>query len=105
MDTSFDTCLSMEDEGIFPRAITYLFERVEQKFSAIPNSEIIINAQFIELYKEEIIDLLESLSAGSIAHRQISQFNNPITTMVISFMNLIQLKQKSKYTKIRWYFH
>jgi len=67
----------MEDEGIFPRAITYLFERVEQKFSAIPNSEIIINAQFIELYKEEIIDLLESLSAGSIAHRQNKSIQQP----------------------------
>jgi hypothetical protein len=76
MGTSFDTCLSMQEEGILPRAISYLFEKVEQKFAAIPNSEIIINAQFIELYNEEIIDLLESLSTGSAAHRQISQFNN-----------------------------
>ena len=80
MGTSFDTCLSMEEEGILPRAITYLFETVEQRFAAAmpAQSEIVINAQFIELYNEEIIDLLESLSTGhgGAAHRQLSQFNN-----------------------------
>jgi hypothetical protein len=40
------------------------------------SNEIVVNAQFIELYNEEIIDLLENVSGNLPANRQLSQFNN-----------------------------
>ena len=52
MGTSFDSCLSNEDEGILPRAISYLFEKIEQKYSQqLTNNDIVINAQFIEPFQ------------------------------------------------------
>lgn len=77
MGTSFETCPTLDDEGILPRAICYLFEKIDQKYmSNNQSNEIVVNAQFIELYNEEIIDLLENVSGNLPANRQLSQFNN-----------------------------
>lgn len=75
MGTSFETCLTSDEEGILPRAIAYIFERIEHNFTLNASNEIVVNAQFIELYNEEIIDLLDGL-AGANTNKQLSQFNN-----------------------------
>jgi hypothetical protein len=70
MGTSFDKSLSSKEDGIIPRAIDYLFERMDQiKFKLLADGcrkellpEFSVFAQFLELYNEEINDLFSNLS-------------------------------------------
>lgn len=70
MGTSFDSNLSPEEEGIIPRAIAYLFQRIEHVktqcmlsgAAAVPRFSI--SAQFMELYNEEINDLFAHLDSS-----------------------------------------
>ena len=81
MGTSFDeNTVRPEDEGILPRAIEYLFTQIEERKKAQLesknplNREIIVNAQFIELYNEEVIDLLDTSQQTS----PLAQFNESL---------------------------
>ena len=52
-----------ESQGIIPRAVYYLFNLIEErKRAAAENHEALpdfkINAQFVELYNEEVYDLI-----------------------------------------------
>lgn len=70
MGTSFDISLLPEQDGIIPRAISYLFKRIDQiKHNLIDFS---IKAEFIELYNEEIIDLFDTSSINSSNQSQES---------------------------------
>ncbi|XP_062402973.1 kinesin-like protein KIF21A isoform X2 [Sardina pilchardus] len=65
MGTGFDVNIMEEEMGIIPRAVTHLFKGIEQrKQTAIeqgrPVPEFKINAQFLELYNEEVLDLFDS---------------------------------------------
>ncbi|XP_031419868.1 LOW QUALITY PROTEIN: kinesin-like protein KIF21A [Clupea harengus] len=65
MGTGFDVNIMDEEKGIIPRAVTHLFQGVEQRKQAAveqgrPVPEFKINAQFLELYNEEVLDLFDS---------------------------------------------
>ena len=73
MGTSFDPTILPEEDGIIPRAIAYLFQKIESiKNELIKNGvetcllpKFSISAQFLELYNEEIIDLFEHVQSTS----------------------------------------
>ncbi|CAB1317026.1 unnamed protein product, partial [Coregonus sp. 'balchen'] len=65
MGTGFDVNISDEELGIIPRAVKHLFRGIEERRQAAteqgkPVPEFKINAQFLELYNEEVLDLFES---------------------------------------------
>ncbi|XP_062570357.1 kinesin-like protein KIF21A isoform X3 [Saccostrea cucullata] len=65
MGTGFDVNLPENEVGIIPRAVDHLFKGIEEcrqkaKEKNIPPPDFKVNAQFIELYNEEILDLLDS---------------------------------------------
>ncbi|XP_031653687.1 kinesin-like protein KIF21A isoform X7 [Oncorhynchus kisutch] len=65
MGTGFDVNICEEELGIIPRAVGHLFRGIEERRQAAteqgkPVPEFKINAQFLELYNEEVLDLFES---------------------------------------------
>ncbi|XP_074600654.1 kinesin-like protein 31E isoform X2 [Brevipalpus obovatus] len=63
MGTGFDLRLQAENIGIIPRAVQHLFDGIAQRIAkakeiGIPPPEFKVNVQFLELYNEQIIDLL-----------------------------------------------
>lgn len=94
MGTAFDTAVSSimpGEEGIIPRAIAYLFERIEQTqqqqqhrsddYDSSPKYSVLV--QFMELYNEEINDLFGSLppqaltAAASYTNASLAFATNP----------------------------
>ncbi|XP_051976245.1 kinesin-like protein KIF21A isoform X2 [Xyrauchen texanus] len=65
MGTGFDVNISEEELGIIPRAVSHLFRGIEERRQAAveqgcPVPEFKINAQFLELYNEDVLDLFDS---------------------------------------------
>ncbi|CAJ1056134.1 kinesin-like protein KIF21A isoform X6 [Xyrichtys novacula] len=65
MGTGFDVNIMEEELGIIPRAVQHLFKGIEERRQAAqeqgrPVPEFKINAQFLELYNEEVLDLFDS---------------------------------------------
>ncbi|OTF78349.1 hypothetical protein BLA29_001187 [Euroglyphus maynei] len=63
MGTGFDVTFPQEQRGIIPRAVEHLFDNInkrreEAKNDGLPMPEFSISTQFIEIYNDEIIDLL-----------------------------------------------
>ncbi|CAK6954541.1 kinesin-like protein KIF21A [Scomber scombrus] len=66
MGTGFDVNISDDELGIIPRAVHHLFKGIEERRQAAqeqgrPVPEFKINAQFLELYNEEVLDLFDSV--------------------------------------------
>ncbi|KAG8200752.1 hypothetical protein JTE90_022353 [Oedothorax gibbosus] len=66
MGTGFDMSVSAEETGIIPRAVEQLFEGItklqnEAQDQKLAPPEFKVVAQFMELYNEEVIDLLDTL--------------------------------------------
>lgn len=64
MGTGFDVDVNPSDVGIIPRAIQHLFEGIEQRKREaaekdVPPPTFKVTVQFMELYNEEILDLLD----------------------------------------------
>jgi len=94
MGTSFDPTILPEEDGIIPRAIAYLFQKIEfTKNELIKNGvetfllpKFSISAQFLELYNEEIIDLFEhvqSTSAGKFSANLLATTNGGASDSVL----------------------
>ncbi|XP_075868192.1 kinesin-like protein KIF21A isoform X3 [Nelusetta ayraudi] len=65
MGTGFDVSIGGEELGIIPRAVNHLFKGIEERRQAAteqgrPVPEFKINAQFLELYNEEVLDLFDT---------------------------------------------
>ncbi|XP_054883151.1 kinesin-like protein KIF21A isoform X5 [Poeciliopsis prolifica] len=65
MGTGFDVNIVEEELGIIPRAVHHLFKGIEERRQVAqeqgrPVPEFKINAQFLELYNEEVLDLFDS---------------------------------------------
>uniref|UniRef100_A0A8C3B1W7 Kinesin family member 21A n=1 Tax=Cyclopterus lumpus TaxID=8103 RepID=A0A8C3B1W7_CYCLU len=65
MGTGFDVNIEENELGIIPRAVHHLFRGIEERRQAAteqgrPAPEFKINAQFLELYNEEVLDLFDS---------------------------------------------
>uniref|UniRef100_UPI0037E86E9A kinesin-like protein KIF21A n=1 Tax=Semicossyphus pulcher TaxID=241346 RepID=UPI0037E86E9A len=66
MGTGFDVNIGEDELGIIPRAVNHLFRGIEERRQAAteqgrPVPEFKINAQFLELYNEEVLDLFDSV--------------------------------------------
>ncbi|XP_014651342.1 PREDICTED: kinesin-like protein KIF21A [Ceratotherium simum simum] len=65
MGTGFDVNIIEEEQGIISRAVKHLFKSIEgKKHTAIKNGlpppDFKVNAQFLELYNEEVLDLFDT---------------------------------------------
>uniref|UniRef100_A0ABM5GGE1 Kinesin-like protein KIF21A isoform X2 n=1 Tax=Pogona vitticeps TaxID=103695 RepID=A0ABM5GGE1_9SAUR len=65
MGTGFDVNIMEEEQGIIPRAVKHLYRCIEEKKHAaikqgFPPPECKVNAQFLELYNEEVLDLFDT---------------------------------------------
>ncbi|KAG1668931.1 Kinesin-like protein KIF21A [Nymphon striatum] len=65
MGTGFDVNISPDELGIVPRAVEHLFSGINERRKSVQEAglsppEFKVNAQFMELYNEEIIDLLDT---------------------------------------------
>uniref|UniRef100_A0A3P9N7F3 Kinesin family member 21A n=1 Tax=Poecilia reticulata TaxID=8081 RepID=A0A3P9N7F3_POERE len=65
MGTGFDVNIMEDELGIIPRAVHHLFKGIEERRQVAqeqgrPVPEFKINAQFLELYNEEVLDLFDS---------------------------------------------
>ncbi|TNM91392.1 hypothetical protein fugu_019772 [Takifugu bimaculatus] len=65
MGTGFDVNIGDDELGIIPRAVNHLFRGIEERKQAAtaqgrPVPEFKINAQFLELYNEEVLDLFDT---------------------------------------------
>ncbi|XP_061523776.1 kinesin-like protein KIF21A isoform X3 [Phycodurus eques] len=65
MGTGFDVNIGEDEVGIIPRAVNHLFRGIEERRQAAteqgkPVPEFKINAQFLELYNEEVVDLFDA---------------------------------------------
>uniref|UniRef100_A0A8B9Q9H3 Kinesin family member 21A n=1 Tax=Apteryx owenii TaxID=8824 RepID=A0A8B9Q9H3_APTOW len=65
MGTGFDVNITEEEQGIISRAVKHLFRCIEEKKQAaikqgLPPPDFKVNAQFLELYNEEILDLFDT---------------------------------------------
>lgn len=101
MGTGFDMNVMPEELGIIPRALQHLFDGIkkrqeEAKEKGTVPPEFKINAQFMELYNEEILDLLDAArdpeQKGKKSHIKIHEdasggiytvgvITQPVTTM------------------------
>ncbi|XP_070709708.1 kinesin-like protein KIF21A isoform X2 [Pempheris klunzingeri] len=66
MGTGFDVNIGEDELGIIPRAVNHLFRGIEERKQAAteqgkPVPEFKINAQFLELYNEEVLDLFDTV--------------------------------------------
>ncbi|CAL1275773.1 unnamed protein product [Larinioides sclopetarius] len=69
MGTGFDMSVGEEEIGIIPRAVNQLFNGIAKLQNEAQNKKITppefkVTAQFMELYNEEVIDLLDPVGEG-----------------------------------------
>uniref|UniRef100_A0A2K5Y615 Kinesin-like protein KIF21A n=1 Tax=Mandrillus leucophaeus TaxID=9568 RepID=A0A2K5Y615_MANLE len=65
MGTGFDVNIVEEEQGIISRAVKHLFKNIEEKKhiaikNGLPPPDFKVNAQFLELYNEEVLDLFDT---------------------------------------------
>uniref|UniRef100_G3T6Z8 Kinesin family member 21A n=1 Tax=Loxodonta africana TaxID=9785 RepID=G3T6Z8_LOXAF len=65
MGTGFDVNIIEEEQGIISRAVKHLFKGIEEKKhtavnNGLPPPDFKVNAQFLELYNEEVLDLFDT---------------------------------------------
>lgn len=101
MGTSFDPSLQRDEVGIIPRAIEYMFEKIEKlknecskEENSLPfnNLEIQVLAQFMELYNEEIIDLFANVPNVSYTSNIIATDGQIATSETLLFSKSIKSK-------------
>lgn len=70
MGTGFDRDIAETQEGIIPRAVRHIFSGIENIQSGNNKEkepiQFSVAAQFMELYNEEIIDLLDPYNKGRL---------------------------------------
>lgn len=70
MGSSSDTNMSLQTIGIIPRMIKNLFEEVRRREGNDPDSTYKIQVQFLELYGEDIRDLLDQTKTSNVTIRE-----------------------------------
>eukprot|EP01041_Mallomonas_annulata_P004997 gene4997-9998_t len=70
MGSSSNLRINEEQQGIIPHVIQYVFETVHQKESEDPNCSYRVRIQFLEIYGEEIRDLLEPSLSTKVSIRE-----------------------------------
>ncbi|XP_057711705.1 kinesin-like protein KIF21A isoform X2 [Corythoichthys intestinalis] len=77
MGTGFDVNIGEDELGIIPRAVNHLFRGIEERREAAteqgkPVPEFKINAQFLELYNEEVVDLFDATRDVDVRRQKAS---------------------------------
>ncbi|KAJ3161699.1 hypothetical protein HDU86_006469 [Geranomyces michiganensis] len=73
MGTGLETAAEPGNEGIVPRAIYYLFDKLQSQASMSPEGfKYEVSVSFLELYNEEIVDLLAPKAKDGSAAANIS---------------------------------
>ena len=70
MGSSSNSRLKEEQRGIIPRVIQSVFEGIRERESQNPNSTYRVRVQFLEIYGEDIRDLLDPASSSKIIIRE-----------------------------------
>ena len=70
MGSSSNMRISGEDVGIIPRVIQNIFDEVAHREEQDPNCTYRVRVQFLEIYGEDIHDLLDPTSAARVAIRE-----------------------------------
>lgn len=70
MGSGYTIGVSEENMGIIPRVNKFIFDEIEARKL---KSEFIVKCAFIEIYNEELIDLLDSSSTTTMLDRIIPQ--------------------------------
>ena len=70
MGSSSDMNMSLQTIGIIPRMIKNLFDEIKRKEAADPNSAYKIHVQFLEIYGEDIRDLLDQTKTSNVTIRE-----------------------------------
>ncbi len=70
MGSSANTHIAQEHQGIIPRVIRHIFELVERKELEDRNSTYKIQIQFLEIYGEDIKDLLDQTKTSRVTIRE-----------------------------------
>jgi len=83
MGTGFEMDPSPDTQGIIPRAVIYLFQQMENIKQEFPDSkaDFTVQLNFVELYNEEVVDLLGQTSArpsSAVGGSRPSSANAPI---------------------------
>ena len=71
--------LNEDQQGIIPRVIQSVFESVRQRETKNPNCSYRVRIQFLEIYGEEIRDLLDPTACAKVTIRE-----NPTGDVYIS---------------------
>jgi hypothetical protein len=70
MGSSSDMNITPQTVGIIPRMIKNLFEEIKRRDTADPNSTYKIHVQFLEIYGEDIRDLLDQTKTSNVTIRE-----------------------------------
>jgi len=70
MGSASNLRLSEDQQGIIPRVIQSVFEGVHQRESKNPNSTYRVRVQFLEIYGEDIRDLLDPMASAKVSIRE-----------------------------------
>lgn len=70
---STDMHMNRENFGIIPRAIEYIFDTIQQKEEEDPNSTYKVHVQFLEIYGEDIKDLLDHTKTSKVTIRETAE--------------------------------
>lgn len=70
MGSSADQILAEETAGIIPRFIKNLFHMIAQKEEEDPNNAFKVYVQFLEIYGEDIRDLLDQTRTSKVVIRE-----------------------------------
>lgn len=65
-----NTVVGTEIQGIIPRSIEYLFAQISAKETRDPNCSYKVMAQFLEIYGEDIRDLLDITKTSKVSVRE-----------------------------------
>lgn len=70
MGSSNDTTLTQHSQGIIPRVIRHIYRLIDEKESSNPNCSYKIQVQFLEIYGEDIKDLLDQTRTSKVTIRE-----------------------------------
>eukprot|EP00981_Chlorochromonas_danica_P015711 scaffold14367_cov250-Ochromonas_danica.AAC.7 len=71
MGSSADIQIAEESHGIIPRVIRNLFDMIQRREEEDPRSSYKVHVQFLELYGEDIRDLLDQTRTSKVAIREM----------------------------------
>ncbi|XP_022237698.1 kinesin-like protein KIF21A isoform X2 [Limulus polyphemus] len=110
MGTGFDLNLNAEERGIVPRAVEHLFRVIherqqEAREKGEPPPEFKVTTQFMELYNEEIIDLLDAAKESDErmkrSHIKIHEDSKgDIYTVGVTTRNVTSPEETLQYLKV-----